>query len=272
MNKKERKNITLDPLKHIPSSGEGSRNENEQKINLNNHDAINFNGLETLEPCKASKLNRKNVFKETDTRFLNDLKKLIKLRSNKYLEIIKNKKAQLKVKEYDELDFRARIHGKANTINENSKLDFKDINKIDRCNCGCKKGKGKTISIFADEQKLKALGPGILLQFLFTKAAAAILFFIIIIYCLFGLITNLIGSEADVTKTCTQDLYCKFKQKMSDENKQSNLAFIEVQNWLGLAFCIFWVLSSKVLKLFGQEKNRIIDEKLKTASDTAIKV
>lgn len=150
------------------------------------------------------------------------------------------------------MDFRARIHGKANTINENSKLDYKDINKIDRCSCGCKKGKGKLIPLLADEQKFKALGPGILLQFMFTKAAAFMLFCIVIIYGLFGITTNLIGKSADVTINCSQELYCKLERRMSDENKQNNFTFLAVQGWLGLAFCVFWVLSTKIIKLFGQ--------------------
>lgn len=95
---------------------------------------------------------------------------------------------------------------------------------------------------------------------------------VILIYCIYALLTNLIGSEAVVTKSCSEDLYCKFKQIISDENKPLTHSLHTVQSWLGLVYCIVWILLNKMLKYVGQERNRIIDEKLKSASDYAVKV
>ena len=45
-----------------------------------------------------------------------------------------------------------------------------------------------------------------------------------------------------------------------------------IQNWLGLAFCFVCILLLRVFKYVGNEKNKVIDDKLRSASDFAIKV
>ena len=61
--------------------------------------------------------------------------------------------------------------------------------------------------------------------------------------------------------------------RSSDENKSSGYDYYYViQNWLGLAFCFVCILLLRVFKYVGNEKNKVIDDKLRSASDFAIKV
>lgn len=45
-----------------------------------------------------------------------------------------------------------------------------------------------------------------------------------------------------------------------------------VQWWLGLAYCIFWLIAFRFVKYYGRQKNEIIDKKLNSASDKTIKI
>jgi hypothetical protein len=45
-----------------------------------------------------------------------------------------------------------------------------------------------------------------------------------------------------------------------------------VQEWLGLSFCIVWILMVRAIKYVGKEKDRIIDMKVRSASDYAIMI
>jgi hypothetical protein len=46
---------------------------------------------------------------------------------------------------------------------------------------------------------LKVLGPGVLLQLLFQKAAAVVVLSVIVIYCIFAVSTNYIGGQAKIS-------------------------------------------------------------------------
>lgn len=39
-----------------------------------------------------------------------------------------------------------------------------------------------------------------------------------------------------------------------------------------MGFCLVWILMLRAVKYLGMQKNRIIDDKLKSASDFAIKI
>ena len=82
----------------------------------------------------------------------------------------------------------------------------------------------------------------------------------VFIYGMFALITNIIGMEAVISEICSNNLYCRIKAWVSDENK--NYQFNEIQSWLGLTFCILWIFGIRILKFVGKEKNKVIDAKL----------
>ena len=49
------------------------------------------------------------------------------------------------------------------------------------------------LPIYTDEQRLNVLGPGVILMFLFKRAAVANLIMAILIYGIFALVSNLLG-------------------------------------------------------------------------------
>lgn len=94
---------------------------------------------------------------------------------------------------------------------------------------------------------------------------------IILIYGIFALVTNLIG-EKGFTDECQGDTFCEFKKEASDENKIDPKTNELVQLWLGFGFCFIWIITLRFIKYLGREKNRLVDERLRSASDYAIKI
>jgi hypothetical protein len=124
------------------------------------------------------------------------------------MNILNMNKSRLTDQQCDELDYRARLHAMANTVNQNTKLNPNEVDNAYRCLCGCNRCRGDYISLCANEQNLNVLGPGVLLLFLFMKATAAILVTIVAIYGLFSFITNLMGAESSTVNSCYGDPYC----------------------------------------------------------------
>lgn len=107
---------------------------------------------------------------------------------------------------------------------------------------------------------------------MFQRAAAALLIIVLFIYGMFSMLTNIMGNSAVVSTACHDKLYCIFVHNISDENKIKSWIIYQIQSWLGVVFCFFWIVVVKITKYFGEQKNRIIDEKLRSSSDYAIKV
>ena len=112
------------------------------------------------------------------------------------LNILEAGRKVLTNQDCDEIDYKGRIHREANIVNSTTKLDFEQIAQHDRCECGCRRGRGDSIPYWTDEQTLNILGPGVLLMFLFKRAIFVILLMILIIYGIYALTTNLVGSSA----------------------------------------------------------------------------
>ncbi len=105
----------------------------------------------------------------------------------------------------------ARIHAKANIVNVNSNKVYKELSKLDRCECGCEKGRGKPFPLTVNEQKLSILGSGVLLQLFLQKSSIILTLILVIIYGIFATVTNLIGMQAVITESCSKEMYCCFK-------------------------------------------------------------
>ena len=114
------------------------------------------------------------------------------------LNILEAGKKVLNQQDCDEIDYKGRIHREANIVNSTTKLNFEKIADHDRCECGCRRGRGDPLPYWTDEQTLNILGPGVLLMFLFKRAIFVILVMILIIYGIYALTTNLMGSSAVV--------------------------------------------------------------------------
>jgi DNA-directed RNA polymerase subunit F len=109
---------------------------------------LTYKNGDTLELCNKNK----KIYKETDKKFIEDVGNIVKVKKNMFLEILNTGIPSLKLenKVCDELDYIARKHSKANTINENSRKAFENINEIDKCKCGCNRGKGKLLSLLTN--------------------------------------------------------------------------------------------------------------------------
>jgi hypothetical protein len=125
-----------------------------------------------------------------------DVRRIVKARENTIFNILNIQKSRLTDEQCDELDYRARLHSRANIVNQNTQLPPDEVDKEDRCKCGCNRCRGDSIPLCANEQNLHVLGPGILLLFLFKKSVALILISMVVIYGLFAFITNLLGHQA----------------------------------------------------------------------------
>lgn len=116
---------------------------------------------------------------------------------------------------------------------------------------------------------MKFLGSGALLIFVFLKTYAILMALALIIYGLFALATNLMGGNALSSVNCTDD-WCRFINNSANNNKIEPHPLMIVQWWLGLFFCIIWLIATRVVKFDGRKMNIEIDRKLVSASDTAI--
>ena len=72
---------------------------------------------------------------------------------------------------------------------------IKGDKNIEACSCGCRRGIGEHLSIWANEQNLTFLGPGILLFFFYLKYVRMSLIFLLLSYGMFSITTNIISSE-----------------------------------------------------------------------------
>lgn len=96
---------------------------------------------------------------------------------------------------------------------------------------------------------------------------------ILVIYGIFALVTNLIGDQATINEECATDPYCQYKHNSSIENKNyDEMDIIYAQLWLGFIFSIVWAITLRFIKFVGREKNKNVDEKLRSASDYTIKI
>lgn len=76
---------------------------------------------------------------------------------------------------------------------------------------------------------------------------------VLLVYAIYAFATNLTGDKADVAEDCQNDQYCEFKREVSDENKDyDNSQLLLAQQWLGLSFCIIWIISLRIIKYFGR--------------------
>lgn len=57
------------------------------------------------------------LYIETDKKFLKDVQRILAVRQNAIYNILNLDQSELSDKDCDELDFRARIHSKANIVN-----------------------------------------------------------------------------------------------------------------------------------------------------------
>lgn len=119
------------------------------------------------------------------------------------------------------------------------------------------------------------MGSGILLFFYMLKALAVALIFFILIFALFAVATNLLGTTPSVytasIAACASS-YCDFRDNTSDNYKPNQSQLGVIQGWLGLAAMVIWVILSRIVKYVGREKNREMDRDLISASDFAIKI
>lgn len=91
----------------------------------------------------------------------------------------------------------------------------------------------------------------------------------LIIYGVFALTTNLIGGATDSSNICTDD-WCRFIYNSANNNKIEPHPMMIAQWWLGLVFCIVWLMATRVTKHNGRIMNKEIDRKLASASDKAV--
>ena len=91
-------------------------------------------------------------------------------------------------------------------------------------------------------------------MFLFKRATVANLIMVILIYGIFALATNLLGSNIEnLPDDCDSgDSYCEFKRKASNEEKVNQNYTELVQLWLGFAFCIIRIVTLRFIKYLGR--------------------
>jgi hypothetical protein len=97
------------------------------------------------------------------------------------------------------------------------------------------------------------------------------MFLAFIIYGIFAIVTNQMGGESPYTAACT-DRLCKFTVNSTNNNKIWPHYMMVIQWWLGLGFCVVWLLITRGVKYYGIKKNNQIDKKLISASDKAIMI
>lgn len=90
-------------------------------------------------------------------------------------------------------------------------------------------------------------------MFMFKRALFVNLVVVLLIYGMFSLITNLLGSKLNPDKNCeNNDSYCRFVMRASNEDKIDFNYTTEVQLWLGLVFCIIWIFTLRFIKYLGR--------------------
>ncbi len=92
-------------------------------------------------------------------------------------------------------------------------------------------------------------------MFMFVKALSIIMLFVLLIYGLFAIVTNLMGGQTPEANTCDSD-YCRFVNNSSNKNKIQPSIMMIIQWWLGLFFCVIWLFSTRVIKYYGKKKHR----------------
>ena len=160
--------------------------------------AIDYNPDEKQTLVLQRNKHNAAIFREIDKVFIQLISEMSKMQQSKILSYMKQGKAQLPVSVYNQLHQAATIHQRANKVNRNSSLEYDRIHELDRCNCGCRRGKGDPYPFCTNQQKLKFLGPGILLLFLFKRAVLSLLLCALLIYSVFALVTNMLGAQASI--------------------------------------------------------------------------
>lgn len=213
------------------------------------------------------------MFEQTDTTFCNDVKYICKKNKDvlgNILAIAESHKNELTDNQCDEIDYIARKHYQANRINESYRLEKNETkNQHELCPCGCGKYRGKRIPFWTSISELKFLGSGALLIFMFIKTYAIVMLLALIIYGAFALTTNLLGGSTPSSNVCTDD-WCRFINNSANNNKIEPNPMMIVQWWLGLIFCVIWLIATRVTKYNGRKMNVEIDKKLTSASDKAV--
>lgn len=121
-------------------------------------------------------------------------------------------------------------------------------------------------------QSHSILGSAILLFFLQMKALTINILIFTLIYAVFAVATNLLGSrEAFKESECTSS-YCSFRDSASEYNKTGSNYLAWIQVWLGLAATCIWCIAMRFIKVYGIEKNKDVDARLKSSSDFAVKL
>lgn len=133
--------------------------------------------------------------------------------------------------------------------------------------------RGKPYPVYTSPQQLSILGPGVILFFYFLKTIPIFLFTIILIYGIFALTTNIMGSTQEdyVSEGCSSH-FCRGIIQISDYNKFNPVVTETIQNYLGLLSMLLWGIYMKLLYYFGKRNEALIDKYLTSASDYAIMI
>jgi len=116
---------------------------------------------------------------------------------------------------------------------------------------------------------MSILGSGVVLLFMFKKTFSFILLSAVVIYAIFAIVTNLMGSSSTTVSEC-EDAYCEYRTKASSENKLEPGLFTIIQWWMGVGFCFVWIFILRMIKYFGKNADQNIDQCLNSSSDYAV--
>jgi Ca2+/Na+ antiporter len=81
------------------------------------------------------------------------------------------------------------------------------------------------------------LGPGVPLLFIFGRMAALLLLIFTLVFCIYGLISNIRGDTCSLSADCIVSLFVR----MSLANKIFDAASINIQNFLLVVFIFLYI-------------------------------
>jgi uncharacterized membrane protein SpoIIM required for sporulation len=109
-------------------------------------------------------------------------------------------------------------------------------------------------------------------MFYLIKCLAFGLLIVSLVYGIFSFLTNIFNGESSANSECNNSVYCNFQNNASNRNKTEPQITMIIEWWLGLIYCIFWLIAARMVKIIGKEKDEIIYQKVKRAGDTAIRI
>lgn len=114
--------------------------------------------------------------------------------------------------------------------------------------------------------ELSFLGPGLPLFFVYIKVCILVLFMVFLVFCVFGIVTNLISSDCIVNGKCSDNIM----NRLSIVNKISQDTFLTVQNYLLLCTVIVFILLMHVFRYWFRKIEMQCDIRIDSASDYAV--